>query len=286
MDPAAAASADDAPATPIRALAWSGMTHKGRFRKNNEDAFLALNLDATEVRYLGKEGEGRFDSGDYVFAVSDGMGGANAGEFASRIAVEKITALLPRAFRLKAQGFQQDAADILTELVTGIHAAMIEMGRHYEECAGMGATLSLGWITPTRMHFAHVGDSRIYYLPVEGPMRQITHDHTHAGWLLRQGKINEREARNHPTRNQLEMSLGSSRRSVEPQIGAVKLLPGDRFVFCTDGIIDGVWNHNLEDIVRGRNARLNAFPPARRLVEEANSESGRDNLTAVVVELH
>ena len=73
---------------------WSGHTDRGRVRKNNEDSFLGLSLDTQEIRYLGKIGEATINT-DYVFAVSDGMGGAMAGEFASRIAVEKITKMLP-----------------------------------------------------------------------------------------------------------------------------------------------------------------------------------------------
>jgi len=76
--------------TPIASLTWSGQSDRAR-RPNNEDVFLCLQFDGREVRYLGKMGEANFEHGDFVFAVSDGMGGAKAGEFASKIAVEKIT---------------------------------------------------------------------------------------------------------------------------------------------------------------------------------------------------
>src|SRR5262245_53855909 len=92
------------PAGPSPEIHWSGLTHVGRIRKNNEDAFLALAVDGREVRYLGKTGHASLDACDFVFAVSDGMGGAKSGEFASRIAVDRITRLFPRAFRLAATG--------------------------------------------------------------------------------------------------------------------------------------------------------------------------------------
>ncbi|HRE84646.1 MAG TPA: serine/threonine-protein phosphatase, partial [Opitutaceae bacterium] len=76
-------------------VAWSGLTDRGRVRANNEDAFLALTVDAYEVRYLGKTGEGSLSASDFVFAVSDGMGGAKSGEIASKLAVDRITQLLP-----------------------------------------------------------------------------------------------------------------------------------------------------------------------------------------------
>ena len=91
------------PPAPTR-LRWSGLTDVGRVRPNNEDAFLALNFDGHDVRFLGKTGEASLDTTDFVFAVSDGMGGAKSGEFASRIAVDRITKLLPRSFRLRAAG--------------------------------------------------------------------------------------------------------------------------------------------------------------------------------------
>jgi protein phosphatase len=255
-------------------------------RSNNEDAFLALQFDAQEIRYLGKIGEDRVGKSDFVFAVSDGMGGAQAGEFASRIAVDKITHLLPRAFKQAIGGLNAGFADILGELFDQIHAELLQLGRNYPECAGMGATLSMGIFTPGQMYFAHIGDSRIYYLPArESSLKQLTEDDTHVGWLFRNRKLSEREARNHPRRNLLQKALGAGHQFVEPQVGSVLYEPGDRFLLCTDGVIEGLFDEQLLALLLNPDPTEAAQTPALRLVTASLARCGRDNTTAVVVEI-
>ena len=213
------------------------------------------------------------------------MGGAKSGEFASRITVDRITRLFPRAFRLSAAGMGTGFSDLLNELISSIHGDLLKLGYSYEECAGMGATLIICWFTPEWMYFAHVGDSRIYYFPREGGMTQLTHDHTHVGWLRRNGEINEREARTHPRRNALQQALGAGQQFVDPHIGAVAPQPGDRFLICSDGLIDGLWDRQIEESMRAQPPPQPARSPAERLVGEALQNSGRDNTTAVIVEI-
>ena len=269
---------DAAPAVRLR---WWGRSDRGRVRPNNEDSFLALEFDAQEVRLLGKVGEAPTSSADFAFAVSDGMGGAMAGEYASRLAVEKITRLLPRSFRQSAAGLEAGRSDVLTELFELIHRALLFLGGSYEECSGMGATLSLCWFTPGWMHWGHIGDSRIYYLPAQhGDFRQVSHDDTHVGWLFRKGDINEREARHHPRRNALQKALGAGHQFVDPQLGSVACEAGDRFLLCTDGLVEGLYDHQLADLLRS-----GAHDPAECLVRAALENAARDNITALVVEL-
>ena len=272
-------------AAPGASLLWSGLTHVGRFRTNNEDTFLALNFDGHEARYLGKTGEASLAGTDFVFAVSDGMGGAKSGEFASRITIDRVTRLLPRGFRLSAAGLASGFQDILFELFSAIHSDLLKLGFSYEECAGMGCTLSLAWFTPEWMYFGHIGDSRIYYLPHEGGLTQVTHDHSHVGKLRRKGEINEREARTHPRRNALSQALGAGNQFIDPQIGAVGHRPGDRFLICSDGLVDGLWDRQLDEIIRARASAAAGPSAAQRLVDESVQSSGRDNTTAVVIEV-
>lgn len=146
--------------------------------------------------------------------------------------------------------------------------------------------MSLGWFTAESLHFAHVGDSRIYHLLAgQTEVRQLTADDTYVGWLLRQGQINEREARNHPRRNVLQKALGGENQFVNPQTGTIALQRGDTFLLCSDGLAEGLYRHQMEDfLVAGRNGGPH-FNPARELVETSVKNDGRDNVTALVVEL-
>jgi serine/threonine protein phosphatase PrpC len=282
--------------TLTRRLRWSGQTDRGKVRPNNEDSFLGQQFDAHEIHHLGKTGEASMGATDFVFAVSDGMGGAMAGEFASRITVEKITRLMPRAFKQSAVGLEAGFADVLSELFDQIHRALTFVGGSYEECAAMQATLSMCWFTPGCVYFGHIGDSRLYYLParpgpesagetLKGQIKQLSHDDTHVGWLYRAGQINEREARNHPRRTALQKALGAGNQFVEPQVGVVVHEPGDLFLLCTDGLVDGLYDYQILDLLRGPDVPKDGDDAAQRLVRASVENSGRDNTTALVIEV-
>jgi len=265
-------------------MRWSGRTDRGRVRPNNEDSFLGLQFDAREVHHLGAIGESWTGHLDFAFAVSDGMGGAMAGEYASRIAVQKITTLLPKSYQQSAVGLEVGFSDVLEELYAQVHSALVFLGASYEECSGMETTLSLCWFTPGRMYFGHVGDSRIYHLSAgAGSIRQLSQDDTHVGWLYRNGKINEREARSHPRRNVLQKALGGGNQFVTPQVGTVLYESGDVFLLCSDGLVEGLYNSHLEEILRSAEFAGYGAGPADRLVEESLARDGRDNLTALVI---
>jgi len=276
------------PRLPARHIRWSGHSDRGKVRPHNEDCFLALQFDAREVQRLGKIGESHTGDQHFVFAVSDGMGGALAGEFASRVTVDKILQLMPRSFRQDVTGIEAGFIDVLGELFGEIDVALKRLGGSYpEECRGMGATLSLCWLTAEWMYFGHIGDSRIYYLErATGALRQISHDDTHIGWLRRNGKISEREARHHPRRTALQKALGSDYQFVSPQVGSVFLQPGDLFLLCSDGLTEGLFDSQIAERLLASASRPAGQPIAQDLVRASlQSGGGGDNLTAVVIEL-
>ena len=198
--------------------------------------------------------------------------------------MEKITRLLPKAYKQAALGLDAGFDDVLVELFDQIHKTLMLIGNSYPECEGMGATLSLCWFRPGWAYFGHIGDSRIYYFPKrDGGFRQVTQDDTHVGWLYRQGKINEYELRTHPGRTRLQKALGAGHQFVDPQVGAVGCEPGDRFLLCTDGVVDGLFDEALLELVTA--PIKGGVNPAQRIVQQAVAQSGRDNTTAIVVEI-
>lgn len=267
---------------PTLELSWSGCSDKGPFRPNNEDMFLGLAIDAREVRHLGHTGSSFTGETDLLFAVSDGMGGEKSGEFASRIAVEKITRRFPPLLGRRGKGKPIGYGAAFEALFAEIHAALQYLGDSYEECRGMGATLSIAWFSEGILHFAHIGDTRIYHLPSAGGIIQLTNDDTHVGWLQRTGQISEREAKMHPAKNRLQKALGAGNQFVDPQVGEVPCAKGDRFLLCTDGVTDAIFNDKLREILADC---PKGTPPARHLVSEAIGRSGKDNTTAVLVEV-
>lgn len=281
----ATATAAASPGVKPSRLRWSGTTDIGRHRPNNEDVFLGIAFDMYDFSYLSKAGEADVDNFDFVFAVSDGMGGEKAGEFASRCTIDNITRLLPRRFRIAPTHYADGIKECLVDLFRAIHSQLTTLGQSYAGGHNMGATLSLIWRVGGTFYFGHIGDTRIYVLPKAGGIKQITEDHTHVGWLRRKGELNEREARTHPRKNVLAQALGSGNQYVNPQVGELSVEPGDRIVLCSDGVIEGLWDRGIDELIREPSGPFSDATPAERLVRTAVVESGRDNATAMVVEV-
>ena len=260
-------------------LSWSCNTNVGRFRDNNEDSYLALVNDKKLIHLLGSEGKNLAGESDHIFAVSDGMGGANSGEFASRIAVETIISSFPKYFRNTGTDSNM-RSEALTQLFRTINYEMNRYGESYPECKGMGATLSMCWLIRRRMSIAHIGDSRIYHLKIneagEKALMQITNDDTRVATLLKDGKISEYEARNHPMKNMLTKALGANNQFVDPEIKELDVQKGEKIFICSDGVTDGIWNSEIKELLEKEST-------AKEIVNYAVKVSGKDNATAIVV---
>ena len=227
----------------------ASLTDVGRQREHNEDSL--------------------YDD-DPVFAVADGMGGAQAGEVASGMAVEAIG----EAHR------GGDLPERVVELVKDTNAKIHGDAQANRDRAGMGCTLTLSVVDGSQVVIAHVGDSRAYRLRDER-LEQLTEDHSLVGGLVRLGTLTEAEAEQHPQRSVILRALGPSE-EVEVDLLEIESRDGDLFLLCSDGLTGMVRDPVIEET-------LNSISPLEEalemLIHLANLSGGVDNITAVAFRL-
>lgn len=238
-------------------LIWGAATDVGRVRQQNEDSFIA------DPR---------------LFMVADGMGGHNAGEVASAIAVRTM---------LEAAGTGFTDQDTLVAAVRAANRAIHDAAGGLNEQRGMGTTLTavaplrLAEGEPPALSVTNVGDSRTYVFR-DGQLRQLSVDHSYVQELLSEGLVTAEEARVHPRRNIVTRALGIDG-SVNPDAWIVPMVVGDRFMLCSDGLVDEVPDADIAAIM---GSTANPEDVARALVETANRNGGRDNVTVIVIDVH
>jgi serine/threonine protein phosphatase PrpC len=235
-------------------LRFGAATDVGRMRTNNEDSYLSERP---------------------VAAVADGMGGHNAGEVASAIAIEELAAL-----RGKGPWPNEKAAtDDLKQAIVRANRRIREMAAGDRELNGMGTTLVAVLEDGDSVHLANVGDSRAYLLR-QGELTQVTVDHTLVQELVDDGRLSPKDAERHPQRSMITRALGVDHQ-VEIDLFTYKLLPGDRLVLCSDGLSDVLKPAQI------RNVLLRVRDPqkaAERLVAMAVEGGGPDNITVIVID--
>lgn len=233
---------------------WTSATHVGRVRSGNEDA-VRPEVDGSSTAPI-------------VIAVADGMGGAVAGEVASRIAVDHATAAAP------------DADIDPEERVRAANEAVIEATRQDPSLTGMGTTLTLAHFTADGIaRIAHVGDSRLYVLR-DGYMTQITTDHTLVNEMITLGQITPIQAETHPKRHLLTRVIGMPYVEIDRIDYPLEL--GDRVLLCSDGLTTMLRDHEIAEILHTTASPTEA---AWSLVEAANDAGGLDNTTVAVVDV-
>ncbi|MDO5300677.1 MAG: Stp1/IreP family PP2C-type Ser/Thr phosphatase [Clostridia bacterium] len=224
-------------------------THVGKVRKQNEDAAW-------------------YDEKRAVFAVADGMGGHQAGEVASAMAIDAVKAMVG--------AHDVPSISVMREAVLSAHETILEHAETHAECAGMGTTLSVMWRRDGYMYIAHVGDSRIYRLR-GGVLTQITQDHSLVEELVRNGLITRQEARVHPRRNIITRALGTQGENT-PDLLAADARRGDVWLLCTDGLSTMVEDKDIERVLD----RSGLEKAADQLLRMALKAGGRDNVTLIL----
>lgn len=261
-------------------LRWAGLSEKGQRKPENEDSLLVFSADFSGTVPLDVCGESNLGSDGVVLAVSDGLGGHAAGAYASKLVVSKLAKTL--AGRVGHLRGNAQPLRVLEAAVQETHESINRMAAGKPEIDGMAATLVCGWFWEQQLHFVHVGDSRIYRWRT-GELTQLTNDHTRVGRMYRDGHINERQARSHPMSHVLQQVIGGQHQVVTPQVGTLHTEPGDWYLFCSDGVTDGLWNKHLTEIFEAED-REPSSPEAlsRTIVDRALSAAGRDDTTLIV----
>jgi PPM family protein phosphatase len=236
-----------------------------------------MTLQATETVWrtdTGRQRRGNEDSAFVrapVFVVADGMGGAQAGEVASRIAIETFEQGLP------GSGTPEDR---LAELVRDANQRIYDRSRAERSRAGMGTTLTAAYLTDGNLAIAHVGDSRAYLFR-DGELTRLTQDHSLVDELLRQGKLTEEQAAEHPQRSIITRALGPEP-EVEVDTFTYPMQPGDVVLLCSDGLTSMVSERRVAELLVSATTLAEA---ADQLINEANVAGGRDNITVVLSRL-
>ncbi|MDX6584102.1 MAG: family protein phosphatase [Solirubrobacterales bacterium] len=206
-----------------------------------------------------------------VFAVADGMGGAQAGEVASKIAAD--------SFEPAVRSGESPEA-YLRAIAENANARIHSLAQHDSSRSGMGTTLTAAMVEGDEVSFAHVGDSRAY-LWRDGGLRLLTSDHSLVEELRRQGRISDEQAEDHPQRSIITRALGPESQ-VEVDTLTFSARPGDVFLLCSDGLTTMVKDDGIATVLREATSLDDV---ARTLVDAANEAGGRDNITVVAFRL-
>jgi len=262
---AAGAGGGAAASSPLRRMAHA-LTDLGRKRTTNEDAFF-------------------MDDALGLYVVADGMGGHAAGEVASREAVDTLYGMVKRGLgglqKLTKPVSERDSRDACRLMESAVQAAtyfVFSIAEIDRAKSGMGTTISALLILGDYAITAQVGDSRIYCV-TRGVVEQLTEDHTLIAWQLKNGLITPQEAARSPHKNVITRAVGN-REYVQVDTRCVPLAPGMRFLLCSDGLHGYLRDEDIPNIVA-----MGGPEAVKRFIDLANGRGGKDNITAVLVEI-
>ena len=246
-------------ATAVAQYTAAARTDRGRRRSSNEDAF-------------------GYSMEDGIYVVCDGMGGAAAGEVASSLAVEEVLRLV--AVRRTEPGLAP--ATLATAAVCSANTAIHERSLRNPRLKGMGTTL-VGVLAGERQaHIFHTGDSRCYRLRA-GHLERCTEDHSLVEEEMRRGRMTAAEAARSPMRNVITRALGTQS-TVEPEIAALAVEPGDLFLLCSDGLSRELSDERIESVLKdGLAAGATLDELCATLIQAANKAGGHDNITCLLL---
>jgi serine/threonine protein phosphatase PrpC len=214
--------------------------------------------------------------GDTVVAVADGLGGHQAGEVASEIAIRAVAELEGRRFATP-----DEAREALVEAIIEGNRAVLDKASSDPAFWGMGTTMTAVALAGDRFaQLAHVGDSRAYLLREGEGLRQVTNDQTIVGELVRQGRLTPEEAAHHPQRSVVMQAVGLDPNLTVDTPAPLELVPGDQLLICSDGLSDAI---DDATIARVLTEQPDGQAACQALIDAANAAGGPDNITVVLL---
>lgn len=260
-----------------------GLTNQGRVRVSNEDQFLIAELTKSmKVLHasLPQPTTQRADERGYLFIVADGMGGHQAGEQASAMAVESIEAFALNTLRwffLLKGGEEHDVLKEFQAALQQADAKLCQEAAQDRELAGMGTTLTIAYSVGSRLFVIHVGDSRCYLLH-GSELQRLTHDHTLVAEMISRGALQPEEAARHRLRHVITNVVGGHDVGVKVECHRLELEADDMLLLCSDGLTEMVADDRIAAVLQ---AQRDPREACERLVAEANEQGGKDNITVV-----
>ncbi|WP_026476444.1 Stp1/IreP family PP2C-type Ser/Thr phosphatase [Alkaliphilus transvaalensis] len=235
--------------------------------------------DIGKVREINEDNFCIFNEGIELYLVADGMGGHNAGEVASQIAIDTIKEHIIRYISEEMDDLDDESVKgILFEAFNRANREILNRSKTDDQCEGMGTTATLIIKLKERLYIAHIGDSRAYLIRNK-EIRQLTQDHSLVAELVRRGSISEREAMKHPQKNVITRALGTDD-YIKVDLLTSDIQPLDILVLCTDGLSNFVDKYEIEKLVLEVE---DCDDCCRELVSLANQRGGFDNITVIVV---
>ena len=206
-----------------------------------------------------------------LYIVADGMGGHNAGDFASRFAINSITEYI-------RESGETNPVRILQDAIHSANAGIIAEAAAHDELAGMGTTLVAATVIDEYAYIANIGDSRLYIM--DDGLKQITRDHSLVEEMVRLGEISEEDAKHHPDKNIITRALGTVP-DLEIDFFDIRLDAGAILLLCSDGLSNMVEDDEIESILRKQGSPEEL---TGALIEAANRNGGKDNIAVIIVE--
>lgn len=235
---------------------------------------LGILSDVGNVRKTNEDSVGYFEGSDIdIYAVADGMGGHNAGEVASELAINNIIEYI------KGNHSRSDMEKVLSEAIKAANKKIYDVASENEALKGMGTTITICLIKQSKMVVANVGDSSCYVVDNERKLVKITRDHSLVQQLLDNGTITEEKARNHPNKNIITRALGTNE-SVEVDLFNVDLNNVIKCILCTDGLTNDVTYSEMFNLIMENDNDSSC----KMLVDLSKSRGGRDNISVIVFE--